>query len=163
MENEYNALCAVSRLVQEKHKDQKYGEESYIEGHTLRVMDGVKEVVPGKRPTKDAFEYTTTALLHDILEDTDCTEQEVYDIVGEEVLQNVLALSRSSLDANYNDYLKRCAEKQVTFIVKVSDLTVNMNKCLREGDLERAGVYATRISKLIEFRRSVVVKEILND
>ena len=69
-------------FAKEKHGTQKrIGGAPYIT-HPLAVADILK---------KDGYdiEYQIVALFHDLLEDTDATEDEIRSIAGEEVLQAV--------------------------------------------------------------------------
>lgn len=62
----------------------------------------------------------TASLLHDILEDTDCTYEELADI-DKEVADIVLILTRQQSET-YEEYIGRVKENETARIVKICDL-----------------------------------------
>ena len=67
----------------EKHKGQfRIGGEPYIM-HPLAVAEIVRNQGYG-------MDYQITALFHDLLEDTDATEEEIFDLGGARVLEAVV-------------------------------------------------------------------------
>lgn len=69
-----------------------------------------------------------TCLLHDILEDTDTTEQELLDVefVTERVVELVKILTRKK-DETYMAYLRRVAVVEAARKIKICDLEDNMD------------------------------------
>ena len=71
----------------EKHKGQfRIGGEPYIM-HPLAVAEIVRNQGYG-------MDYQITALFHDLLEDTDATEEEIFDLGGARVLEAVRLLTK---------------------------------------------------------------------
>jgi len=76
------------------------------------------------------------ALLHDILEDTNCPEAEIA-AFGEKILYAVQALTHHKWE-RYEDYIARVKKNEIARIVKLADLADNTLEFrlrhLREGD-----------------------------
>jgi len=80
------------------------------------------------------------ALLHDILEDTDVTADELRSLFGDEITNAVVTLTRPK-GMPYMDYIARIAKNPLAKAVKMADLKHNMNlgrlNEVTERDLER--------------------------
>lgn len=86
------------------------------------------------------------AILHDILEDTDVTEQDLIDLgVPNDLILSVKLLTKSKSVA-YSDYIEAVKKNEIAKIVKLADLEHNMKlnrlKGLSEKDLERMHKYS---------------------
>ncbi len=101
------------------HKGQKdKNNEPYIL-HPLRVMMKC-----------DSYKEKIVAVLHDVLEDTSCTEAYLEGVLeSDELLDAVKAITRK-LEENYFDYINRVKENSLARTVKIADLTDNLS---REG------------------------------
>jgi (p)ppGpp synthase/HD superfamily hydrolase len=106
-------------------------------GHLLRVQQTV--AAHGGNENQQ-----TVALLHDLLEDTDWTEEDLSAQFPPEVVQAVVVLTKQK-GQNYEDYLalvKDCAD---AIPVKLADLKDNMDLTrlseLTEKDMERVKKY----------------------
>lgn len=99
------------------HKGQKdKNDEPYI-FHTMRVMMNCH-----------TNEEKIVAVLHDVLEDTQCTEAYLEGVLESvELLDAVRAITRNS-DENYFDYINRVKENPIARIVKIADLTDNLSR-----------------------------------
>ena len=92
-------------FAKEKHGTQKrIGGDPYIT-HPVAVADILK---------KDGYdiEYQIVALFHDLLEDTDATEDEIHSIAGEEVLQAVKLLTKEK-GYDMQTYVNRIIRKSI--------------------------------------------------
>jgi len=124
---------AVS-LAKRKHALQtdKVG-EPYL-GHLLRVADRLRDETA-----------RIAAVLHDILEDTDATEDELHAFeVDEEIIEAVRILTHQK-HIPYDDYLQAIAEHPLARQVKLADLADNMD--------------ADRLSRLAEETRTRLEKK----
>lgn len=65
------------------------------------------------------------ALLHDVLEDTDATEDELREKFGDEVTDAVVVLTHAEGEP-YLDYVRRVKRHPLARIVKLADLRHNM-------------------------------------
>ena len=72
-------------------------------------------------------EEIVVALLHDTLEDTETTYDELVREFGESVAKNVEILTRKS-DETYKDYIRRVSKTKLTKRVKIADLYNNTDK-----------------------------------
>ena len=67
-------------------------------------------------------------LLHDILEDTDCTEQELRDVgCDDEIINAIKSVTRQKDEQYYFDFIKRASKNDIGRIVKIYDLENNMD------------------------------------
>jgi (p)ppGpp synthase/HD superfamily hydrolase len=110
----------------ELHKDQKYGEHSYSR-HILQVLETVETVFP------DDVDLQVAACLHDSLEDTDVSLEEIWLRYGDRVSQLVTAVtaregSRRSRHAVMLDQLKSFP---AAIPLKLADRVNNVSECWR--------------------------------
>ena len=85
--------------------------------HPLRVMLNVKGGIPEK----------CTAVLHDVIEDTDITSDTLLKLgFSKEVVDAVVLLTRSK-DEDYMEYVKRLKANPIARAVKLADLADNMD------------------------------------
>lgn len=117
----------IAKSIAEKaHEGQldKAG-KPYI-GHPARVANQAK-----------GDDAKAAAWLHDVLEDTSVTEQDLRDAgISERVIGAVKALSHDD-DADYFDYIRSLRSNALATEVKIADLTDNM-------DLSRLDVVTPR-------------------
>lgn len=69
--------------------------------------------------------YVFTALCHDLLEDTDTTEEEILNIAGKFTRDAVNLLTKEK-GVDIQEYLERIEENEVSYIVKVADRINNL-------------------------------------
>lgn len=139
----YNEQFQIAlELAVEKHKNQtdKAG-NSYIL-HPLHVMENV-----------NSKEGKIVAILHDIIEDTDVTEDYLLKIgLSKRIVDAVVALTRSE-DIDYQEYIKNLSSNPLAKEVKLADLEHNMDlkrlPTLEEKDLERNRKYQIAYHYLI--------------
>jgi (p)ppGpp synthase/HD superfamily hydrolase len=89
--------------------------EAYI-AHAMRVADCV-----GNDPTMRAVAY-----LHDVVEDTDTTIEDIRNIFGYAISEYVDKLTRRSAES-YENYIERCSRSHRARVIKIADLVDNMN------------------------------------
>lgn len=151
---EYTEYCEIRKKAEtliEKYFEGKVdkGGHPYI-GHLYRVALGVVSDWWMTRVYEDyAVRYRKddiVALLHDILEDTDCTtdilREEGFD---DEIIDAVVAITRRKDEQHYSDFIKRVKENKIARIVKIYDLEDNMDirrlSELEDRDLKRLKKY----------------------
>lgn len=117
-----------------KHGNQKYGKNPYSV-HLLRVAEIMYEVAPAGHSLTD--DVISAALLHDSLEDTNTTEEEILGMFGENVLDIVKACTKTD-----DDLCRKCAFKKTVKLlkasywgvpVKLADRLANMEFSLQEN------------------------------
>ena len=139
----YNEQFQIAlELAVEKHKNQtdKAGNPYIL--HPLHVMENV-----------NSKEGKIVAILHDIIEDTDVTEDYLLKIrLSKRIVDAVVALTRSK-DMDYQEYIKKLSSNPLAKEVKLADLEHNMDlkrlPTLEEKDLERNRKYQIAYHYLI--------------
>lgn len=104
------------------------GNESQVE-HVQRVaLRAVQFVLNGEVDGSDAEDLIVSALLHDVLEDTDTTDAELVEVFGVRVAQTVRAVSHEEEEEPDTIYLRRVAAGgPLAVIVKRSDRLDNLD------------------------------------
>lgn len=98
--------------------------------HPLRVMEAVREAGAPR-------EVQIVAVLHDVLEDTDCTERQIIDIFGQRISDLVVLLSRPH-GMDYQLFVRRAKSSPITYAVKLADVRDNLGRLVPEmQDYER--------------------------
>ena len=139
----YNEQFQIAlELAVEKHKNQtdKAGNPYIL--HPLHVLENV-----------NSKEGKIVAILHDIIEDTDITEDYLFKIgLSKRIVDAVVALTRSE-DMDYQEYIKNLSSNPLAKEVKLADLEHNMDlkrlPTLEEKDLERNRKYQIAYHYLI--------------
>ena len=139
----YNEQFQIAlELAVEKHKNQtdKAGNPYIL--HPLHVMENV-----------NSKEGKIVAILHDIIEDTDITEDYLLKIgLSKRIVDAVVALTRSE-DIDYQEYIKNLSSNPLAKEVKLADLEHSMDlkrlPTLEEKDLERNRKYQIAYHYLI--------------
>ena len=128
-------LELAKQLAKEYHKGQvdKAGVD-YFNGHIMSVVNGV-----------DTVEEKTVAYLHDIIEDTNLTYLDLFALgFSDKIVRAVLSLTKEKYE-KYEDYLKNVKKDKLATVVKLSDLTNNMDlsrlKQITEVDKKRLEKY----------------------
>lgn len=129
-------------LAIQKHKNQKDKSGKPYILHPLHVMETVK--------SDDA---KIVAVLHDIIEDTDVTEEDLLNAgLSKHIVDAIVILTRSR-DEDYMDYVKNLSSNPLAKEVKLADLQHNMDlrrlSTLKESDLDRNRKYQIAYHYLI--------------
>ncbi|MDY4576167.1 MAG: HD domain-containing protein [Intestinibacter sp.] len=129
-------------LAIKKHKNQKDKSGRPYILHPLHVMETVK--------TDDA---KIVAILHDIIEDTDVTKEDLLNAgLSKHIVDAIVMLTRSD-DIDYMDYVKKVSSNPLAKEVKLADLQNNMDlrrlSTLTERDLDRNRKYQIAYHYLI--------------
>jgi (p)ppGpp synthase/HD superfamily hydrolase len=116
-------------------------------GHLTRVASNVL----GNSNIRELL--TTIALLHDLVEDTDWTEEDLRKEFPDEVVDAVIALTKVE-GQNYETYINNLISNKLAIHVKLSDLKDNMDVTrlpeLGDYELKRLKKYHTIYNKLIK-------------
>ncbi len=132
----------AKQLSKHFHKGQKYGKHDYYTYHILGVLKTLELVA--KEITEDII---IVALLHDVLEDTDCQYDTLDNIFGTEVLDRVVCLTKRKGISN-DEYIERIIRHKTPRIVKYADSLFNLTECLKQGDTRRAEKYQHNLKEL---------------
>ena len=123
-------ILLAKQLSRHFHKGQKYGEHDYFEYHILGVLKTLYRVSK-EHPTE---EMVIVALLHDVLEDTECTWETLHNIFGRDMADYVNCLSYVK-GYDKEQYLKDISIYPVTRMVKYADSLFNYDECVGNGEL----------------------------
>lgn len=122
-------------LATERHADQKYGDEPYVQGHLAKVVFYVKSLRGG---AFDRSAMRAAAWLHDIVEDTPTTIDEIRSRFGDEVANLVWAVTSASgknrKERNAATYPKTRAAGRDAVALKLLDRLVNVEACWETRD-----------------------------
>lgn len=110
-------------FAREKHEGQMYGDKPY--------MTHVEDVASGFEDTH----LREIAYLHDVVEDSDVTIQEIRERFGEKVSVAVDALTRRK--EPYFDYIRRVKENPEATQIKLADLHANLKNNPKESLAKR--------------------------
>lgn len=137
-------LELAKQLAKVYHKGQvdKAGVD-YFTGHISTVVNGV-----------NTEEEKTVAYLHDIIEDTKLTKEDLLHLgFSENVVNAVVALTKNK-KVKYEEYLKGVKQNELAKVVKLSDLSNNMDlsrlKEITEVDEKRLEKYKKAFQYLSE-------------
>ena len=135
------------KLMYEKHKNQvdKAGMPYVL--HPLHVAESMDD------------EYSTTvALLHDIVEDTDLTFEDLINLGYPNEVVDALRYLTHPEGVNYFDYVKKIGENEIATKVKISDLKHNSDLSrlneITEWDLKRVEKYKLCLDYLSEVQKA---------
>lgn len=107
-------------FIKIKHGDQKRKQGSPYYSHPVAVASILKD-------KGFSEEYQIVGLFHDLLEDTDCTEQEILEISNEEILKAVKLLTKT--DGYVMDkYIENIKKNEMARVVKLADRLHNLKE-----------------------------------
>ena len=111
--------------------------------HPLRLM-----------MTADEPDTQVTALLHDVLEDSQLTEEDLNQAgIPAHIAAAVASLTRQ-IDETYEEFIERIAQDPLARRVKILDIQDNLNlkrlKSVNKGDLMRVTEYHRALQYLLE-------------
>jgi len=115
--SESGIVDAAEIFAASAHKGQLYAGEPYIYAHLAKVV----EVVKGLTDDPDAI---VIAWLHDVLEDTKVTVDQLDEWVGHKITEQVVLLSRKDSEEEYLKQLTKLSESGK--LVKLADIIVNL-------------------------------------
>ncbi len=107
-------------FIKSKHNGQKrkHGTDYYL--HPLRVSEMLKE--------KGFNEYyQITGLFHDLLEDTDCTYEDIIDISNKDIADAVVLVTKED-GYDMDDYINRIKNNDIAHMVKLADRIHNLSE-----------------------------------
>lgn len=131
----YKSKEEVMAFAKKAHEGQKRKSgEPYIT-HPIAVANIAEQLwVYWYDETFPDTTLTKVALLHDVIEDTSVTYEDIAKEFGYEIADYVLLLTKKEGD-NYLQHIQRAGATLLTTVVKIADLTHNMST-LPEGTLK---------------------------
>lgn len=112
-------------------------------GHPLRVMAMGRD-----------YNERIVGVLHDVVEDTDVTFEELAGKgFGEEIIEALRCVTKTSPDEDYEEFIERCASNPLATAVKIHDLTDNMDvrrlKIITDNDVDHLRKYLKAYQRLL--------------
>jgi (p)ppGpp synthase/HD superfamily hydrolase len=138
--NSMKRINQTLNLITEKHGDQKYGKAPYIT-HLFGVasrMETESEII--------------VALLHDVLEDTPCTIQELYYLNDDEC--SALRVLTKNEHYNYEQTIERISQNPLATKVKIQDLKYNLESCQKPDGKKKNIEKYTKALQALTFAQS---------
>ena len=122
---EKERVLRALQFASEKHEGQtRIGGDAYIT-HPIAVCEIVKAQGYGE-------DYQITALFHDLLEDTNATEQEILKFGNSKILTAVKLLTKQK-GYDMASYIGAIKQNEIAFVVKTADRLHNLQCALVTG------------------------------
>lgn len=150
MEEQSKLFETAYKIAYEAHKGQvDKGGRPYIE-HPLHVAEGVV-----------TLEEKVTAILHDVLEDSDWTAQELKNAgIPNKIVEAVVLLTRdSAVYPDYMEYVREISHNPIARAVKMSDIRHNMDLSRIKNPTQRDYNRVERYKKAYEILEQVSQSE----
>jgi (p)ppGpp synthase/HD superfamily hydrolase len=119
------------------HKNQMYGDNPYSD-HLQMVVNLVR-IYSVLVPKEDLEDVICAAYLHDILEDTLCTQDEILRALNPRILLLVKLLTKNGSDPE--SYFKQVAQDNLAIFIKVCDRFANIACCIRDDNDDKLAKY----------------------
>ena len=134
------------KLINKYFKDKKdKGGNDYIK-HLYTVAESIEDEAYAKvmDDNSSLAKYYQKSIivgfLHDILEDTECTEEELREIgCDDEIIEAIKSVTRQKDEQYYFDFIERARKNDIGHLVKIYDLENNMDirRLNKFGDYEQ--------------------------
>lgn len=133
------------------HSGQMYGSQPYYK-HLSHVEAKVVELY---RDDNELSLLRMTAVLHDLFEDTKCSEMDLKVRIGnyrkiDTLIEALHAITKRDNESR-EDYLVRCVENPIALKVKIADTLCNLECSIQSGEERRIKKYSKQIDRLLEF------------
>lgn len=149
-------MVIAIELAIDKHDGQMYGNLPYI-AHLIEVDNNVTKIykkvkLPGEQYSKEPGDemdcLRAIAFLHDILEDTDTTTDDLLKAgFCEDVVRAVVLLTKDR-ETSYKDYIYMIKGNDLARKVKLCDTAANLRNSIKEGNIKRINKYSKQIQLL---------------
>lgn len=137
-------------LATEYHQGQMYGSETPYIKHLMDVTEGVKRFCKFKEyDDETVYAYMIVAILHDILEDTECTAPDLRHAgIPEHCIDAVLLVSKNHNWDGLTNYYLRIWGNHLALIVKREDTFKNLTQSHNECSMGRIAKYSRQLVRL---------------
>ena len=143
-------LFAASKHEGQKMKQPEVSYMAHLQGVCLEAINGCLN----EDANVDLEKVIILALLHDTIEDTGTTYEEVKELFGEDIAKGVLALTKDETiehDLRMKDSLRRIKAQSVEVsIVKLSDRIFNLKDVPSKWDEEKVNDYRNQAQMILE-------------
>lgn len=135
MLDEYSVVEKCFDFALLKHKGQKYGNTDYFTGHIVKVYERAKILTSNQFNLNRNFmiDVLCAAILHDILEDTDATYDDVLKLTNSYVADTVKLLTKEKGESRITNTTKIVISNNLCAVmVKYCDSGENYNNSSRD-------------------------------
>lgn len=133
----------AKELAYKMHEGQKYGDYPYSY-HLNSVVSSLQ-----KKWGEHNKDILSVGILHDILEDTELTEQELINVVGKDIAKCVVALTKVDGEP-YDAYIHRVKEFHYSKEVKIHDTLCNLTESIMADSAYRVKKYSNQLQLLVK-------------
>lgn len=149
IEKQKELIETAKSLASALHSKQQYALGlPYFKGHICAVVEEVKrQTAFGLYSESDINTAVCVAYLHDILEDTPYTYQELHDTFGYKIADAVVAITKTK-DETYKQYLVKVQSDYYAALVKKADAMVNLRFSMMTNSVGRVQKYLDVIQTL---------------
>lgn len=151
---EQELFAKAVAFAAEKHKSQTRRDGSPYIYHPLKVAEILKDAGYD-------IHYQIAAVLHDTLEDTDATEEEIR-AFGEDVLEAVRLVTRPA-GMDEEQYVEAILDNRMASVVKNADKIHNMQDVILCEDRKWAEKYAQKVEQYYRGKFSVALDRAIDD
>ena len=134
------------------HSGQTYGDFDYFEHHVEGVVQIARALHHRMGAPRRLDLVLDTAYLHDVIEDSSYTLDELRAAgIAEQVIEAVDLLTKPEGFDKKTDlipYLRGISKNEIARLVKMADITFNMTSCLFEESREKATAYFQQLEFL---------------
>lgn len=127
------------------HKNQRYGSHPY--SYHLQMVVNFARIYSELIPKEAREDVICAAYLHDILEDTLCTQDEILRALNPRILLLVKLLTKNGSDPEI--YFNLVAQDDLAIFVKLCDRYANVLACVQDENLEKLAKYKKQNPYLI--------------
>jgi (p)ppGpp synthase/HD superfamily hydrolase len=147
MTDESVRLQAALEFAAKKHSNQfRIGGEPFIT-HPVAVADMVRKQGYGT-------DYVITALFHDLLEDTDATEEEIEELGSREILESVKLLTKKD-GYVMQEYVDGIRSNHMAFVVKSADRLHNLRSAVSTNESFRRRYILETVEWYFDFSEEI--------
>lgn len=147
-------LEKCKEFIKIKHSGQKRKQGTPYYMHPLAVCNMLKEKGFGE-------EYQITGLFHDLLEDTNTTDEEILELSDSSILEAVKLLTKQK-GYIMSEYIENISKNPIAKMVKLADRIHNLSEC-KETTKEFQKKYVKETEDwFIDLAQNTVFEENLN-
>lgn len=142
-------LATAEQWAKDLHHGQTYAfGDDYFEAHVKEVEKTAIELTRSTSFTKtERYLARIVALLHDVVEDTDCSVADVQRTFGTRIAQCVLNLTKTAKES-WESQWSRATRDPISLVVKKADMLVNLRVSLANNRANLIEKYTTGLRYL---------------
>ena len=142
---ESQLISKARELAFAYHKNQRYGSHPY--SYHLQMVVNFARIYSELIPNEAREDVICAAYLHDILEDTLCTLDEILRALNPRILLLVKLLTKNGSDPE--SYFNQVAQDDLAIFVKLCDRYSNILVSVQDGNIEKLTKYKKQNPSLV--------------